>query len=350
MKSNYFTGVLLVTVWCISQNSFGAALSQEEQLGKIMYQDKDFSFNSTQSCQSCHHRTAGFADPTNARDPENTMVSTGADGFSIGGRNAPSAAYAGYSPTLEYDVNSGEWRGGLFWDGNATGDRLGDPLAEQAQGPPLNPLEMNMPDKESVVNAVRNSDYIKLFYKVNGPDSLEDVDAAFDTIARNIAAYERSRDLVRFSSKYDNDRLNTRERNGERLYIEKCSSCHAQDEIPGKGPLFTNYGYSNIGIPPNLSIYMGVADLGLGVTVDDPDQDGKFKIPTLRNVELSAPYGHNGYFPTLRDIISFKNNRDSGSWPEPEVTRNLSSDIGSLGLTESEIDDLVAFLMTLTDQ
>ncbi|WP_163336072.1 cytochrome-c peroxidase [Desulfopila sp. IMCC35008] len=350
MKSYVLTGVLLVPILCISQNSLGAALSQEEQLGKIMYQDQDFSFNSTQSCQTCHHRTAGFADPTNARDPENTVVSTGANGFSLGGRNAPSAAYAGYSPPLEYDSTSGEWRGGLFWDGNADGRRLGDPLAEQAQGPPLNPVEMNMPDKESVVNVVRNSDYLALFYEVNGPGSLEDVDAAFDTIARNIATYERSRDLVRFSSRYDQDRLNGRERNGERLYLEKCSSCHVQDEIPGKGPLFTNYGYSNIGIPPNWLIYPGEDDLGLGVTVGESAQNGKFKVPTLRNVELSAPYGHNGYFPTLRDIVSFKNSRDSGNWPEPEVPENLSEDIGSLGLTESEIDDLVAFLMALTDQ
>lgn len=80
-------------------------------------------------------------------------------------------------------------------------------------------------------------------------------------------------------------------------------------------------------------------------------KDGKFKVPTLCNVGLSAPYSHNGYFATLRDIVNFKNTRDVGDWAAPEVAANLNmADIGHLGLTDPEVDDIVAFLMTLTDQ
>ena len=77
------------------------------------------------------------------------------------------------------------------------------------------------------------------------------------------------------------------------------------DDVEQKGPVFTNYGYANIGIPKNPLLPSDVPDLGLGTTVRDTLQDGKFKIPTLRNVGVSAPYGHNGYFPTLKDIVNF---------------------------------------------
>ena len=116
-----------------------------EQLGKIFYQDKGFSRNETQSCQTCHHHITGYADPTNMRDPEYTVVSLGDDGVSLGGRNAPSSAYCGFSPSLRLQAD-GTYVGGLFWDGLANGadEDLQDPLAKQAQGPPLNPVEMNM--------------------------------------------------------------------------------------------------------------------------------------------------------------------------------------------------------------
>jgi len=340
-----FSGMLLLS----SHLAVGGTLSHEEQLGKIMFQDKDFSFNSTQSCQSCHHRTAGFADPTNARDPYLTVVSLGADGISKGGRNAPSAAYAGFSQPLAYDEARQEWYGGLFWDGRADGTVTGDPLADQAQGPPLNPVEMNMPDKDAVVKAVRDSNYVHLFETVYGPDSLADVEQAYTFISRAIAAYERSSEVQSFSSRYDRNQLTTSERRGEALFEQHCSSCHVTEDTTGQGPIFTSHGYANIGIPKNDLLPKEEPDLGLGAIVGDNAQDGKFKIPTLRNAGMSAPYGHNGYFPTLRMMVEFKNSRDVAQWPEPEVPYNLSMEVGDLGLTDGEIDDLVAFLMSLTD-
>ena len=327
-----------------------ANLSQTEELGKIMYHDKDFSLNATQSCQTCHHRVAGFADPTNSRDPYYTVVSLGDDGVSVGGRNAPTAAYAGYSPILQQDA-TGAYFGGMFWDGRATGWTLGDPLAEQAQGPPLNPVEMNMPSKDAVVQAVRDSSYTHLFYTVFGPGSLDEVNPAYDNIARAIAAYERSKEVQQFNSRFDQRRLSDQEINGMALFEANCTKCHSMANVTGKGPLFTDYTYYNIGIPINPLLADNPVDLGLGGFLADPAQNGKFKVPTLRNIALTAPYGHNGYFPTLKDIVNFKNSRDVVDWAPPEVAENVNIDnkMGNLGLTDPEVNDIVAFLMTLTD-
>jgi cytochrome c peroxidase len=107
-------------------------------------------------------------------------------------------------------------------------------------------------------------------------------------------------------------------------------------------------------------------DLGLGAVVDKPSEHGKFKVPTLRNVDLTAPYMHNGYFTTLRAVVEFYNDRDvrrrckseateaeaqqARCWPAPEVTANVNRDeMGRLRLNDREIDDIVAFMRTLTD-
>jgi cytochrome c peroxidase len=326
-----------------------AGLTQMEQLGKNMYQDKDFSLNATQSCQTCHHHVTGFADPINSRDPYYTVVSLGDDGVSVGGRNAPTAAYAGYSPVLQQN-EAGEYFGGMFWDGRATGWTLGDPLAEQAQGPPLNPVEMNMPSKDAVVQAVRDSAYTNLFHRVFGEGSLDDVDLAYDNIAQAIAAYERSKQVQQFSSRFDQKRLTDQKQSGRDLFVANCSKCYSITDVTGQGPLFTNYTYENIGVPANPLLAGNPVDMGLGGFLGEEAQNGNFKVPTLRNIALTAPYGHNGYFPTLMDIVDFKNARDIDNWEAPEVEDNLNKvDIGDLSLTDSQVDDIVAFLMTLTD-
>lgn len=107
-------------------------------------------------------------------------------------------------------------------------------------------------------------------------------------------------------------------------------------------------------------------DKGLGGAVKKREEDGKFKVPTLRNIALTAPYMHNGYFKTLRGVVAFYNDRDvrpackieatevealkNNCWPVPEVAENVNKDeLGRLGLTEHEMDDIVAFMQTLTD-
>lgn len=348
IKRTLATAVLGVLAVCIGSISAGR-LSPIEQLGKILFQDKNLSLNATQSCQTCHHHESGFADPTNSRDPYYSVVSIGDDGLSKGGRNAPSAAYAGYSPIL-HKAEDGNYYGGMFWDGRATGAELGDPLAEQAEGPPLNPVEMNMPSKAAVVQVVQDSSYAPLFHLVFGQDAFLDVETAYDNIGRAIAAYERSHEVQKFDSRFDRSLLSEKEFRGFTYFEDHCARCHSLEDSTGQGPLFTNHGYANIGLPVNPLLADNPIDLGLGGFLKIEAQNGKFKIPTLRNVALTAPYGHNGYFATLKDIIRFKNTRDLGGWDPPEVMENLNrTDLGDLGLSDQQVDDIAAFLLALTD-
>lgn len=339
-----FTGVA-VMAWAAGGTP--TVSSDIERLGMRLYNDKNLSYNGTQSCRNCHHHFAGFADITNHVSPEVNMVSTGADGVSKGGRNAPSAAYAGFSPSLV--LTGGEWVGGLFWDGRADGSVLGDPLAEQAQGPPLNPVEMAMPSKEAIIQVIRDSAYVNLWNRVFGAGSLNNVDAAYDSFGEAIAAYERSADVTKFTSKYDTAReqFTAAENRGMALFETNCAACHSNTAAFGASEaLFTNYAYANIGVPNNPAV-LTEADPGLGAIVNDPNQNGKFKIPTLRNIAMTAPYSHNGYFPTLVEMVEFINDNSGYT---PDVNQNLDGRVGDLGLLPNDINDIVAFLATLTDE
>jgi cytochrome c peroxidase len=352
MKKQLIICALALPMLLVANISHAADLSDEEKLGKALFEDNNFSLKATQSCRTCHNGLTGFADPTNAINPEVTVVSLGDDGVSLGGRNAPTAAYAGYSPVRFQDPVTGEYYGGMFWDGRKDGSVLGDPLAEQAQGPPLNPVEMNMESIATVVDVIEEY-YLNEFRKVYREDFVHDDQILFDLFARAIAAYERSAEVEKFDSYFDRGVLTSTEKSGRGLFKKHCSVCHSMDNISGNGPLFTTFGYSNIGIPDNPLIDGDNNDLGLGGVVNDDEpslQNGKFKIPTLRNVAVTAPYGHNGYFPTLLDIVNFKNTRDVGDWPMPDVNENLTYMIGDLSLTKNQVNSIVEFLKTLTDR
>jgi cytochrome c peroxidase len=350
-----FAGLALILV----AGALGAqSLTPIEELGKFMYKDRSFSFNGTQSCQTCHHPSVGFADPDNAADPESAVVSVGADGVSTGGRNAPSAAYAGASPVLQKGAD-GEYRGGMFWDGRATGHILDDPLAEQAQGPPLNPVEMGMEDKAAVVAVVAASAYADLFLEVFGETALDDVDSAYNDIGLAIAAYERSHSVQRFNSRFDRGRLTVAQQRGQNLFTANCAVCHPDTAGATGAAMFTTNGYANIGLPANPLLAGNPVDLGLGgfleqdffgdKIIDDADyvsHYGKFKIPTLRNVASTPPYGHNGVFATLEEMVAHLND---GSGALPEVADNISPLVGDMELNGDEIADIVAFLHTLSD-
>ena len=99
-------------------------------------------------------------------------------------------------------------------------------------------------------------------------------------------------------------------------------------------------------MPANPLVVLAFPDLGLGVTVNDSSQDGKFKVPTLRNIAMSAPYSHNGSFPTLEKMVGFLND---SSGTTPEVADNTDLGVGNLNLTDDQVNDIVAFLKALTD-
>jgi cytochrome c peroxidase len=345
-----------------------AQLTPMEQLGELLYFDTDLSQPAGQSCASCHLPEAGFADPD-----ADLPVSQGVlPRNRFGNRNSPSAAYAMFSPIFYFDETEGLWIGGQFWDGRATGEILGDPLADQALGPFLNILEMNNPSKLTVIIKIRRSDYADLFEQVWGEGSLDDVEAAYDQVALSIAAFERTSLFAPFSSKYDyylagNDVLTEMELRGLALFEDenkgKCALCHISQPGPGgSAPLFTDFTYDNLGVPknPENPFYdlppalnrdgEDFVDYGLGGILGLPEEMGKFKVMTLRNIAITPPYMHNGIFNTLHEVVDFYNTRDLGGWPPPEVPENVNQDeLGDLGLTAAEVDTIVAFLETLTD-
>ncbi len=350
MRKQEFVYLLLAAAWvCIlGGTGWGAPLTPKEKLGKNLFFDNRLSRPEGQACADCHSPGAGF----NGHGDANLTAYEGAVAGRFGRRSPTAAAYASFSPKFHYDKAEKMYVGGQFWDGRAA------TLADQAKGPFLDANEQNNPSGKDVVAKVKRSGYAGLFVKVYGPNAFANADKAYDLIADAIAAYESSSEVNRFSSRYDwylKDKarhpLSEQEMRGLALFNGKgkCAECHPSEPGPyDKRPLFTDYTYDNLGIPKNPGA-KGV-DLGLGEAVKDPEQNGKFKVPTLRNIAVAASYGHNGYFKTLKEIVQFYNNRDTEKWPAPEVAANVNKEeMGNLGLTGQEEDDIVAFLSTLTD-
>ena len=134
-----------------------------------------------------------------------------------------------------------------------------------------------------------------------------------------------------------------------------CAACHPSTSEDNTPPLFTDFTYDNIGLPPNPNLLANkgsdFSDLGLGQSTRLAAQDGKFKVPSLRNVAKTAPYTHNGGFQSLREVIEFYSSRDQDpKWAPAEIERNKNTEeLGKLNLSAAEIDAMLAFLETLTD-
>ncbi len=355
-------GVLATLLWYASGTAMATGLSPEAQLGKQLFFDTRLSAPAGQSCASCHQPDSGFADPDSL-----LPVSEGVTRGRFTARNAPSVAYAGFSPAFHFDEEEGLYVGGQFHDGRAA------TLEEQLAGPLLSPVEMGNRDRAAVVRRVLASGYASQLKQLYGDVVLSDESQAFTAIASAISAYERSAEVNPFSSKYDRYlagevELTSQERRGLRIFEDEnkgnCAACHPSAAGENREPpLFTDYSYDNLGIPPNRHNPFlrqasefnpdgeGYVDRGLAVPTGDSEQAGKFKVPTLRNVALTAPYMHNGVFETLDEVVAFYNSRDvEERWAAPEVADNVNRDeLGDLGLTEEEMADLVAFLHTLTD-
>ena len=337
-------------------------------LGEALFFDPNLSRARTQSCATCHDPNAGFADP---RETDvGRAVSLGDDGHSLGTRNAPTASYAAMTPPFHLN-SDGEWLGGLFLDGRAAD------LEAQAAGPPLNPAEMAMPDTPAVVARLReNPDYVAALEALAGPEVLDAPERAYAAMTKAIAAFERTEEFAPFDSKYDRYlrgeyELTREEELGRLLFFSEqftnCALCHRLKTSPvDPEEPFTNYQYHNIGVPANPALaHVAGPDRGLleNPEVDDPGQAGKFKVPTLRNVAVTAPYMHNGVFEDLRTVVLFYNTYNSKAAarqinPEtgkpfgpPELDGTLSMEELTTGpaLDDQRIDALVAFLKTLTD-
>jgi cytochrome c peroxidase len=262
---------------------------QVELLGKIMMYDKQLSVNRNEACALCHMPETGFTGPVSELNAT-TGAYPGSVRTRFSNRKPQSHAYAALSPVLHYNASRGDLVGGNFWDMRATGRRLGNPAAEQAEGPPVNPVEMGMADIACVVYRASRRPYRALFeriwgaqaFAVNWPGDVEQVcnqpgppsgadplpvhlsahdrglvSATFDQMAQSLAGYEASAEETSFSSKFDavlagTAKFTAQEQAGYDLFRGKarCNECH-RDGGPGEDPLFTDFTASNIGTPPN---------------------------------------------------------------------------------------------------
>ncbi|MCE9633422.1 MAG: c-type cytochrome [Methylophilales bacterium] len=372
--------LLIVIFFTMSLGCYAAPPQDSPQivrLGKKLFFDPRFSQPVGQSCASCHNPDSGFATPAG-----NMLngIARGADGKSFTSRNAPSIAYNVLSPKPYFDKEPDTVVGGLFVDQR-------EPDAEAQAGKPLlNPLEMANPDKAAVVKKLTAAGYEQELRSTFGEQATRDVESRFSAMTKAIAAYERSVEVNAFSSKYDayllkKAKLTPQELRGLKLFNSEkagnCAACHPSALDHGKLPLFTDFTNDNLGVPRNTKnpfyamptphnpagsgyIDRGLADSELAQKIlikaqrTPEDYVGKFKVPTLRNVAVTAPYMHNGVFTNLKDVMRFYNTActkgNPDRWPAAEVEKGRNCDeMGNLKLTESQMEDIIAFMKTLTD-
>ncbi len=260
---------------------------QVQLLGKALLYDKELSVNHNEACAFCHLPEAGFTGASSELN-RTTVAYPGSVRTRFGLRKPQSHGYAPFSPVLHVNAANGRLAGGNFWDMRATGLRLGNPAAEQAESPPVNPVEMALPDTACAVYRVSQRPYRALFEKVWGqqafsiawPGDVETVcntpgpappkdpqpvhlsaadrghaAATYDQMAQSIAGFEASSGVSAFTSKFDfveagKAKFTADEQAGFDLFNgkAKCSACHSDS---GNAPLFTDFTASNTGVPAN---------------------------------------------------------------------------------------------------
>ncbi len=353
----------------LTKEEIAQKTKMKEQLGQVLFFDKNLSKNRTQSCSTCHNPEAGFVD--NRENGISAMASLGDDGHSLGDRQAPSAAYAMFSPEFHYDKKKKKYIGGQFWDGRES------TLAGQAGGPPTNPIEMGMTSKKETVDRLKeNGYYLSIFKDIYGENIFKSEEKAYKAMTDSIEKFEMTKEFAPFDSKYDKYLegkydLTPLEDLGRTLFFSNnnnsCATCHILKGEDKKGETFTNYEYHNIGTPINheLRARNGIKDIDLGLLanpiITDENEKGKYKVPTLRNVAVTAPYMHNGVFKDLKTVVEFYdkyNNKErtinpetNKAWDEPEVKETISlEELKAKKQSDRKVEALVAFMKLLTDE
>jgi len=277
-------------------------------LGRKLFYDTRLSDDSTKSCASCHLQSAGFTDPE--------QFSEGITG-ERGTRNAMQVINAG-------------WFTSFFWDGRAA------TLEDQALGPVVNPVELNTtwPKVEEKISNDRL--YPALFKMAFGSYEIDSIQ-----IVKAISQFERT--LLSFNSRYDDyfygdfSGFTESEENGFDIYFSEkgdCIHCHA-------GPILTDNEFRNNGLDSELT------DLGLADVTGLSTDEGKFKVPTLRNIEYTGPYMHDGRFETLEEVVEHYNSGVHADSPNLDDEMHNASE--GLNLTNEEKTDLINFLKTFSE-
>ena len=278
------------------------------KLGRMLFYDPILSADDTQSCASCHNQAFAFTD-------NGERFSIGIDGIA-GTRNS-------------MPVINGGWMPELFWDGRKTS------LEEQALEPVTNPIEMHETWPRAIQKLKIHPDYPDLFF---GAFGTRDIDSTH--VAKAIAQFERT--LISSDSKWDRYlrgevQLSLAETRGFEIFFTEKGDCfHCHSTI-----LFTDNLYHNNGLDAVFS------DNGLYDVTGNPNDRGRFKTPTLRNLEFTTPYMHDGRFATLEEVIDFYSHGVTFSPTIDPLMKQVEQ--GGIQLTQEEKESLLAFLKTLTD-
>jgi len=302
--------ILILTIMVISISSFKNFSTEisEVQLGQMLFNDKLLSNKQTISCSSCHNPAFAFSD---------TIAFSLGDEGKPGKRNAPGI------------TNQSE-RSFFFYDGRAAS------LEEQALFPIADPLEMNLSIDKAVERLNKSDKYVKVFLSI-----YKELPNA-QNLGRALAAFERTLETSNSAwdryGKGDKKAVNAAVLRGRKIFNTKgkCFDCHS-------GTDFTNDEFRNIGL------YNGndLNDKGRADFTKKNEDVGKFKVPGLRNVAVTAPYMHNGMFKSLKEVVAYYNN------PTSVVSGSINTDsllAQPLNLSFAELEDLEAFLNALTDQ
>ena len=362
-----------------------------QALGRQMFTDPSLSASGQMACATCHDPKHGFG-PPNALD----VQLGGKDMQQAGVRATPSLTYLQAVPQFtehyyesddegDASVDNGP-TGGLTWDGRVDRGR------DQARFPLLSPYEMANDSEAAVAEKVRRASYAGELTKIFGEDALADDARTFATVLEALEVFEQSdKDFYPYSSKYDaflagRAKLTAQEARGLKLFEDpakgNCGNCHrSQPGDDGTPPQFTDFGFISLGLPRNRNIPANADpnyfDLGAcGPLRTDLAKHleycGLFRAPSLRNVALRNTFYHNGAEHDLRKAIEFYVERDTRpeKWyprgPDGRVEKfddlpaqyrnniNMEPPFGGKpgdppALTSAEIDDIVAFLNTLTD-
>jgi len=314
MKFLYFIGFFFLAFRCSEKTEITVEeykVRDEIDLGAKLFFDPIFSLDNSIACASCHQPQFAYAD--------NKAFSVGVND-SIGTRNTPS-------------VMNMASRSFFFHDGRAGS------LEEQAVMPVENPLEMNLVFPEVVNRIKANEEYVRLFKKIykEAPNA-KNITNALSEFQRSLES-DGSAPHDLFVSGVDTTAMTASQQRGRKLFLadeSKCFDCHF-------GPDFTGDEFRNIGLYDGVKLI----DKGRFDFTKNPKDIGKFKVPGLRNVALTAPYMHNGMFRTLEEVVDFYSN------PYDFVQKPINMDslmIKPLNFTQQEKTDLVNFLHSLTDE
>jgi cytochrome c peroxidase len=356
-------------------------LSASAALGEKIFDDTSLSASGRVACATCHESDHAFAG--------DAVVPNGGSGVDVQGfRNAPSLKYLAQNPAFFFD-DEGTPTGGFDRDGRAAS------LAEQARRPFLAAHEMANDSVADVVDKLSRATYAAEFRAAFGDGIFSTPDAAFERALFALQKYQQEdvAEFAPYTSKYDaflagQAQLTDAELRGLALFNDprqgNCAACHPSARgADGSPPLFTDFTYDNLGVPRNADIRANDDPAYFDLGLCGPDRTdlvemrelcGAFKVPTLRNVALTAPYFHNGRFATLTEVVRFYVRRDTNPdewYPLDSATglprkfddlpADLSANVnvteppydrqpGDLpALSEPEIQDVVAFLQTLTD-